>query len=547
MIKSNKWWGFVALQCAVASQALGATGIKGALDGERFGLFPAEHFQAADGKCGQCAPLKQGLWYFQDELLAVPKPALPVAGYTASSRGADDVAPWGPGAPTAPLPYPPLIWLGAPQLVDNVTLVPGTRQFLSASGATVDFSLTPKIVSNRSYYDASSQAYFSKRPLRMRGTLRQDGDKRIFVARTIWPKDFAIDGAAMKLAPLAQGETLASFVQAEQGGAKSPFTARLIWERTPGKTRQWQDKAAIGVMLNGAQGDDDEAFGGHFAIATGKFGAHGDWSDWMVNNFYNLDNYSEKGIIAAMLPMDNYLADLNSGQQYYRPSYMLVAVLSNGRTAEAYQGGVERVYNHFYRHDFSYRHASANCAGISLDVFKSLGWHIPERGPTSRVKAVGAYAYMAAKEMSLSSGRKIYDYLTEEQIRLYPAVAFEAAGDDLLRLVGAPGAAGRTLSSYEQQLQSDVEALVLVRIPQLPSSRAFGSNPVFSFDEYMARTPADHSKWKIVPVDARPFPPALRDGLAKDEPAPGPVPLPVMGLVAGVIGLGALWRRRRKK
>ena len=34
-----------------------------------------------------------------------------------------------------------------------------------------------------------------------------------------------------------------------------------------------------------------------------------------------------------MLPMDNYLMDLNSGQSYYRPSYMLVAVLKHPDTA----------------------------------------------------------------------------------------------------------------------------------------------------------------------------------------------------------------------
>ncbi|UUZ56530.1 hypothetical protein LP419_16080 [Massilia sp. H-1] len=115
-------------------------------------------------------------------------------------------------------------------------------------------------------------------------------------------------------------------------------------------------------MLNGAQGDDDEAYGGHFAIATGAVGQQGEWSDWVVNNFYNLDSFSEKGIVAAPVPMDNYLMDINSGQQFYRPSYMMVAVLSDGRTAAAYQGGVQRVFNNFYRHDFTYRHAGANCA-----------------------------------------------------------------------------------------------------------------------------------------------------------------------------------------
>jgi len=124
---------------------------------------------------------------------------------------------------------------------------------------------------------------------------------------------------------------------------------------------------------------------------------------------------------------------------------------------------------------------------------------------------------------SLNSGRKIYDYLSKEQTHFLPAVAFDAAGQDLLNLVEATPP-GRQLSDYEKHLQSDVDALILVRIPQIPSSRAFGSNPVFSFDEYMRRTPADHAKWKIVPVDARPFPQELRDGLALEEQARASAP-----------------------
>lgn len=256
------------------------------------------------------------------------------------------------------------------------------------------FRVAPKIASNRSYYNDASVAFFASRPLHVRGTYSVDNKtgKGLFTARTIWPADFTVDPAKLALDPHKDGQALKQFVQKEGGGAKSAFSAHLLWERHPGAPRQWQDKAVIGVMLNGAQGDDDEAYGGHFAIATGRFG-DGDWSNWLVNNFYNLDSYSEKGIVAASVPMDNYLMDLNSGLQYYRPSYMLVAVLNDARTAVAYQGAVERTYNHFYRHDFVYRHAAANCAGISLDVFKALGWNIPEQGPSSWSKASGAYFY----------------------------------------------------------------------------------------------------------------------------------------------------------
>ena len=527
--------------------AAAPAGHKSALSGERIGLLPAESFRISSGKCADCPTLAQGLWYFKDDVLAVPLAAHPVSDFKPHTSIADGVRNWAASADTATLAHPGLVWLGAPEILDHAAILPNGRELRAQDGATTELLLVPKIATNLSYWDASTTAFFGKRPVRMRGTLQQVGGKPAFVARTVWPKDFALDPAKLVAKPLAANETLASFVQEAGGGAASPFSTRLLWERTPGQSRQWQHKPVLGIMLNGAQGDDDEAYGGHFAIATGTIGKQGEWSDWLVNNFYNLDSFSEKGIVAAPVPMDNYLMDINSGQQYYRPSYMLVAVLNKARTAAAYQGGVQRVFNHFYRHDFTYQHAAANCTGISMDVFKGLGWNVPERGATSSLKALGAYAYLSAKDMSLTSGRRIYDYLTEEQVRLYPAVAFEAAGNDLMQLVGAAAGPQRDLTAYEKQLQEDVEAIVLVRIPQVPSSRAMGSNPVFSFDEFMKRTPPDQKDWKIVPVGPRPFPEALRDkSIAASTPSL--VPLPIAGIaLGGLIGAGALARRRRGK
>lgn len=528
---------------SASSFAAPVDAVKNATDSGNFGLFAANNFLETNGTCTDCTSLKQGLWYFRDEVLALPKPAFPMADFSRTARQNEDVREWYLHGDAKTLDYPPLIWLAAPHVVDTVTMSADGKQIKTADGRTMDLQLVPKIATNRSFYDNTSQEFFKSRPLKLRGMFMQNGDKPTFIARTVWPKDFAIDPSKLTMTPLSDKESPVSFVQADEGGAKGQYTTRLIWERHPGKERNWQDKAVLGIMLNGAQGDDDESMGGHFAVATGKYQQNGDWSDWMVNSFYNLDSFSEKGIIASMTPMDNYLMDVNSGQQYYRPSYMLVAVLNDARTAQAYQGGIERTYNHFYRHDFVYQHADANCAGISVDVFEDLGWHIPQRGPTGHLKAIGAYAYLAAKDRSLASGRKIYDYLSEEQTRLLPAVAFDATSQDLLNLV--QNKSGRELTAYEQQLRDDVEALVLVRIPQVPSSRVFGSNPVFSFNEYMKRTPTDHSKWKIVPVDARPFPHELRDGLALEEPTKSSVPGPIAGIISLLVLGAGYWTRKR--
>lgn len=549
MLTSRSLLGAGVLLISATSHGAEPAGLKSALAGERLGLLPATQFKITTGAdCAGCSTLKQGLWYFKDDVLAVPLPSQTVSSVKGSSDVAGGLKEWAAGGKLDELHYPGLVWLGAPQILDDAVILNDGATVRAADGGVTGFKLVPKIASNLSYWDAGTTAFFAKRQVRMRGTFKEENGQSSFVARTVWPKDYFLDQDKMVAKPFGANESLTGFVQEEGGGAARPYSTRLLWERKPGQGRQWQDKPVIGVMLNGAQGDDDEAYGGHFAIATGQVGKRGEWSDWIVNNFYNLDSVSEKGIIAAPVPMDNYLMDLNSGQQYYRPSYMLVAVLNNARTAAAYQGGVQRVFNHFYRHDFTYQHAGANCAGISLDVFKALGWNIPQRGATSNLKAIGAYAYLSAKDRSLASGRKIYDYLTEEQVRLYPAVAFAAAGQDLMQLVGAEKGQSRKLTDFEKQLQSDVEALVLVRIPQVPSSRAMGSNPVFSFDEFMARTPADRSKWKIVPTGPRPFPDELRDKSVAALEGPSPVPLPVAGIAAGgVFGIGALVRRRRKK
>ena len=81
------------------------------------------------------------------------------------------------------------------------------------------------------------------------------------------------------------------------------------------------------MIVNGAQGDDDEAWAGHFAVGTGRIGPTAPIADLLVNNFYALDIVSEKGILAAPVPLDGYFGDLNSGQSWYRPSFILIATL----------------------------------------------------------------------------------------------------------------------------------------------------------------------------------------------------------------------------
>ncbi len=510
------------------------------------GLFPAANFRLVRGSCGDCSTLKEALWYFRDDLIAVPKPEIGSAGYSRGMAAQDDVRAWYSGAGNVERrAHPPLVWVGSPALFADVRLQADGSTLRLKDGSDRRFVLAPRLATNRAYFDASTGEFFRPRELRIRGAVAAgpDGDSTI-VARTIWPQDYVIDAAGASLSPLSAAETLSGLVR--QNEANTRYETRIIWERSPGKPRAWAGMAALGIMLNGAQGDDDEAHGGHFAIATGRLGASGEWADWMVNNFYNLDSVSEKGIVAAIVPMDNYLMDLNSGQAYYRPSHMVVALLRDDRVPLAYQGAVSRVYNHFYRHDFRYRHAAANCAGISLDTLRSLGWAIPGRGATSRLKAVAAYPYMAIKDRSLDSGRQSFDYLREEQTRLYPAVAFDAAGNDLLNLLQTAAGGRPAKSEFERMLKEDIEAIIFVRIPQIPSSRAQGTFAVASIDEYMNRVPEDRAQWKIVPVDARPFPDEFVN--ADTEPATqetgGTLLVTVLLFGGGIIAFRHVRKRR---
>ncbi|HBA08670.1 MAG TPA: hypothetical protein DCW48_03150, partial [Methylotenera mobilis] len=461
------------------------------------GLYRADQFQLNQGACKNCAITPQASWYFEQETIAIPLSN--AHSFDPSLSAQEDVKQWVTSQPSATNAMPPLVWLGSPHVAVGKLSQDG--KWLESDNSKTQLAITPKIESNQSYYNEASEQNFAGRNLVMRGT----ADKTHFTARSIWPLDYNLDLNQIPYKPLANQETIASLIRDQNGGASAPFSARILY-KNPNLT-SLQNKPVLSFVLNGAQGDDDEAHGGHFAVATGRFGAQGEWHDWLVNNFYNLGSVSEKGIIAASLPMDSYQSDLNSGQSWYRPSYMLVAVMKNERSAATYQSAINRVMQHFYRQDFLYRHAGVNCAGINLETLRSLDWSIPKLGATNLPKAFVALPYKSLSDMSLESGLKAYDYLSAEQTNLYPFVAFETIGNDLLSRI----AKNQANTAFEKQLAEDLEAIIYVHIPQFPSSRAMGQAPVASLDEYIARTPADMSQWKIIPVGARHFPDTLKD------------------------------------
>ncbi|MCB4811319.1 hypothetical protein LG204_08320 [Methylovorus menthalis] len=482
------------------------------------GLIPAGNYRLTKGRCDECHASPQSLWYFKDEIIG-----------TTAYRPSDDTV--------------SLVWLGSSKVFTNARILNEDTIALS-NGETLAFGIVPKIKTNLSYFNQASLDYLMDHPVRLRGEVMDDNGMPRFVARTIWPLNFKILSSPPK--PLAQGESLQQLVRSNNGGAQRPFQTRVLWQRPPSPDSAWQGKAVIGLMLNGAQGDDDEAHGGHFGILTGQYQSDGDWSRWLVNNFYNLDSYSEKGIIAAPTPADKYLMDLNNGQSYYRPSYMLVAIMRDSSIPQLYQSSINKVFEDFYRHNITYDHAKSNCAGISIDALRQIGWKVPERGSDGYLKAVAAYLYVAITSKSLKDARNVYNYITEESTRLNPAAAFDAIGNDMLMLANQH--AERSLTLIERRFSESIEALVYVQIPQIPSSRAFGQAPVYSFDEYLERAPADRSQWKIVPVEPRPFPDNLKGKAALELAKPSIVPVPVaiaLLLMLSSIVAGGWWISRK--
>jgi hypothetical protein len=97
-------------------------------------------------------------------------------------------------------------------------------------------------------------------------------------------------------------------------------------------------------------------------------------------------------------------------------------------------------------------------------------------------------------------------------------------------------------------LAEDIEALVWLRVPQLPSSRAWGDYAVVTKREYEARLPADRSQAKIIPVPPRLFPPELRDRDLLPLPPSRSALAVVLWTVVSLAGIPwLLWRWRQSQ
>lgn len=509
------------------------------------GLHDPSGFRLVGGAQAGVALIPAARHLFGAETVAVPV-APPFATFAPAADPFEDIRAW--AATPGPLTKPPLVWIAAGERRTGIRISALGERF-EADGVSAPFRVVPRIALNRSYADASTWSWLAQRTVTMRGEPAPDGG---FVARTLWPEDWRIDDAApvVSVAATAAPELAIRGLMrgAPRGGADSPFATQVIWERD-GSRREWAGRAILGLVVNGSQGDDDEAWGGHFALMTGRLPADGRISDLLVANFYSLDVHSEKGILAAPVPLDNYLGDLNSGQAWYRPSFVMLAILRDERAPALVQGALNRLYLQFWRRQLPYRHATMNCASISIDTLRALGWPIRARGPSDRALAWLSVPAKIFREGSVASARTAYEYLTEDRTRLMPCAAFEEVAADLLRLA-RPGA-GAGDGPLARWVAEDLVAVVGARVPQLPSSRRLGSWPVANPREYLDAIPGDPADVQIVPVPPRHFPDSLRDpDLLSPAARRSTLPL-VAWTVTGILPLawlaGWLWRKLRAR
>ena len=148
---------------------------------------------------------------------------------------------------------------------------------------------------------------------------------------------------------------------------------------------------------------------------------------------------------------------------------------------------------------------------MTIDPLRELGWRVPAIGPTSRLLGLAAVPIAALATLRPRTARGVYGALAAERTRLLPRVAFEVAGHDLLQLAALAPQEHADLTPFERMLAEDLEAVLFVRLPQVPSSRRFGTYPVPSLWTFGAGLISDPAGFEAAPkTEDRVFPEALR-------------------------------------
>jgi hypothetical protein len=149
-----------AISAAIALCVPVAHAQPGGLDSGVFGLYDAAELRAVDGRCPDCTTPKQALWYFQGDLVAMPKTTQAQSTSFSRLSVAEDVRAWSHSHRAAPRTLPFMSWLGSPELVEGATLDASGTLLKLSSAQGIGFAVVPKIASNRSYFNGDTVSFF---------------------------------------------------------------------------------------------------------------------------------------------------------------------------------------------------------------------------------------------------------------------------------------------------------------------------------------------------------------------------------------------------
>ena len=372
----------------------------------------ASDFRLTDGRCRDCPTIRQALWYFRarDDRRAEAGTAGRVvrarrdARPTICARGSPRAS------PDAPPEYPPLVWVAAPHVVA------GAR--LSADATALDMrrgTLRASLVAE----DRAQSLLFrrARRPQFFAQRTRQGARHGSTTARSscarCGPRTSG-STARRRAQPLAAGP--AADARAARAHARRARRRRAeplrrvdaVAARSRRATPVPPGRAVLGIMVNGAQGDDDEAHARplrarHRPHARGRRDRRLARQQLLHARQRKRERHPRRAGSARQLPR----------RPQQRPG-LVPAVAHAGRGARrrpraprSCRRALNRVYNQFWRHQLVYRHATMNCTGISVDVLRALGWDVPARGPASRLVAALGFPVLRASRSARSPRRCI--------------------------------------------------------------------------------------------------------------------------------------------
>lgn len=462
-----------------------------------YGIYPQNEFRLEHSKCTNCLYEKYINWYFSNEYFYAPSASTKAPVVNTSKSGLDDLV-------ENEHTLPAVVWVGAKDKISNASILPKDSVIIDNDlNKQFKYRLPVKMEGVVNFWDSSSDDFFSKRNVRVTGEIQD----QFFLTKTFWPIDYklSIDSPAEAL---SNQEFIESFVR-EPVDFKTPYTQTVLWKNASSFNAP---KYIVAFVLNGGEGNGRN--GGHFSIGTGILEKDGDYSSILINNFYNLSD-NDKGIIAAPTPLDKYLGDVNSGQSFYRSTYITFAVFDSPKVPQQIQSALNRLYVHYYRGDFDYHPALNNCSGISLDVVRALGWNVSANYPDYWWLSYIAYSYALLKNRDIDLAQTAMYFVGEESTRLLPAQVFKHITLDLLSI-----ASNRSVSNTPMvnSIQKDLSSIHLVRIPQFPSARFLGEPPVFSVQEYLKRGRVSADQVNTNVFKSKPLPESYLDGFAKNKP-----------------------------